>query len=66
VVSAVLMLSGRTAHIAADPAEALDMARSMTAPDGLICVTGSLFLAAEARAVVLNHQAAPLIGGVVG
>jgi dihydrofolate synthase/folylpolyglutamate synthase len=66
VVSAVLMLSGRSAHIAADPAEALDLARSLTAPDGLICVTGSLFLAAEARAVVLHHQAAPLIGGVVG
>ena len=59
------MLSGRTAQIAADPAEALDLARRLTAPDGLICVTGSLFLAAEARAVVLHHQAAPMVGGVV-
>ena len=66
VVSAVLMLSGRSAHSTADPAEALDLARSLTAPDGLICVTGSLFLAAEARAVVLNHPSASLIGGVVG
>ncbi len=65
VVAAVLMLSGRSAHIAADPAEALDLARSLTASDGLICVTGSLFLAAEARAVVLNLPAAPQIRGLV-
>jgi dihydrofolate synthase / folylpolyglutamate synthase len=65
VVSAVLMLSGRTAHIAADPPEALDLARSLTAPDGLICVTGSLFLAAEARAVILRYPSAPMIGSVI-
>lgn len=65
VVSAVLMLGGRTAHIAADPAEALELAQSLTPPDGLICVTGSLFLAAEARAVVLKHPASPMLGGVV-
>ncbi len=59
------MLTGRTAHTAADPAEALDLARQLTPPDGLICVTGSLFLAAEARAVVLGHQPAPMFGGVV-
>ena len=44
--------------IAADPAEALDLARRLTAPDGLICVTGSLFLAAEARAIVLQPDPA--------
>jgi dihydrofolate synthase/folylpolyglutamate synthase len=65
IVSAVLMLTGRTAHIAADPAEALELARSLTPPDGLICVTGSLFLAAESRAFVLNYPPAPVIGGVV-
>jgi dihydrofolate synthase / folylpolyglutamate synthase len=65
IASAVLMLSGRTAHIAAEPAEALDMARRVTPPDGLICVTGSLFLAAETRAVVLHHQPSPMFGGVV-
>ena len=54
IASAVLMLSGRTAHTAAEPAEALELAQSVTDPDGLICVTGSLFLAAETRAVVLN------------
>lgn len=63
--SAVLMLSGRTARTAADPADALALARYVTMPDGLICVTGSLFLAAEARAVVLNLQPSSLIGGRV-
>lgn len=65
IVSAVLMLGGRTAHLAADPAEALDLARSLTPPDGLICVTGSLFLAAEARAAVLNLPHSPILGGVI-
>ena len=32
------------------------MARSLTPRDGLICVTGSLFLAAETRAVVLSRN----------
>jgi dihydrofolate synthase/folylpolyglutamate synthase len=65
IVSAVLMLTGRSAHSAADPAEALDLARYLTAPDGLICVTGSLFLAAESRAVVLGYTPVPVIDGVV-
>jgi dihydrofolate synthase/folylpolyglutamate synthase len=65
IVNAVLMLTGRSAHIAADPAEALDLARSLTGPEGLICVTGSLFLAAESRAVVLNLKPVPVFGGVV-
>ncbi len=65
IVSAVLMLSGRSAHASADPAEALELARRLTAPDGLICVTGSLFLAAEARAVVLGYQPATMVGGAI-
>ena len=28
-------------------------------PDGLICVTGSLFLAAETRAILLHRDDAP-------
>ena len=40
-------------HRASDPAEALAVARRVTPASGLICVTGSLFLAAEARAHVL-------------
>ncbi len=39
--------------IAAMPEEALRIAREITPEDGLICVTGSLFLAAEFRALVL-------------
>jgi dihydrofolate synthase / folylpolyglutamate synthase len=46
----VLELSGQAALAAPDPLEALELARQCTPPDGLICVTGSLFLAAEARA----------------
>lgn len=65
IMSAVLMLGGQTAHLATDPAEALELARSLTAPDGLICVTGSLFLAAEARAVVLDLPPSPILGGVI-
>jgi dihydrofolate synthase / folylpolyglutamate synthase len=54
VASTVLDLSGRPAEIALDPACALSMARTRTRPEGLICVTGSLFLAAETRAIVLG------------
>ena len=35
----------------------------MTAPEDLICVTGSLFLAAESRAIVMPHVRGPLITG---
>lgn len=38
------------------PAAALDEARRLTPADGLICVTGSLFLAGEARAVLLGLE----------
>ena len=36
-------------RIAQDPAEALDLARQSDRAEDLICVTGSLFLAAESR-----------------
>src|SRR5262249_54738675 len=45
IATAVFMLTGQTIRTAADPAEALELARCLTADDGLICVTGSLFLA---------------------
>jgi dihydrofolate synthase/folylpolyglutamate synthase len=54
VADAVLALSGREPHVAFDPASALEKARAITPPEGLICVSGSLFLAAEARALVLG------------
>jgi len=65
IVAAVFELTGRSVRTAADPAEALDLARRLTASDGLICVTGSLFLAAEARALVLSHVRAPVFSAVV-
>jgi len=58
VAAAAGAIDGRPMAVAADPAQALDLARCLTGPDGLICVTGSLFLAAEARAVVLGRQPA--------
>lgn len=53
LVSAIHELSGISAEVAPSPALALDSARRCTPEKGLICVTGSLFLAAEVRALVL-------------
>ena len=61
VAAAVFDLSGHAALIAADPAEALELARQATAPEDLICVTGSLFLAAESRAIIMPHVRGPAI-----
>jgi dihydrofolate synthase/folylpolyglutamate synthase len=65
IVATVFDLTGQTIWSTADPAEALELARQVTGPDGLICVTGSLFLAAEARAVVLQHPTTPRTSPVV-
>ncbi len=61
VAEAVRALDGRAVLTAPGPAEALALARRITPPDGLICVTGSLFLAAETRALVLLRDAPPAI-----
>ena len=58
-------LDGRVAIATAGPAEALAVARQRTGSDGLICVTGSIFLAAEARALILNEEAAPAVGQIL-
>ena len=50
----VLELTGRPAIVTKDPASALDEARAVTPGQGLIVVTGSLFLAAEIRDLLLN------------
>jgi dihydrofolate synthase/folylpolyglutamate synthase len=55
----ILELTGMPIRVAPEPAQAIALARELTDPDGLICVTGSLFLAAEARAIVLEHVRAP-------
>ena len=53
IAEAVQSLDGPAAVIAQTPVDALDAARRRTPRDGLICVTGSLFLAAEMRAALL-------------
>jgi dihydrofolate synthase/folylpolyglutamate synthase len=55
VAEAVADLTGPPVTTCPTPAEALEAARSLTPPDGLICVTGSLFLAAETRALITLH-----------
>lgn len=52
VAEAVRELGGPKVVITNDPTEAIAAARRQTPRDGLICVTGSLFLAAEAREVL--------------
>jgi dihydrofolate synthase/folylpolyglutamate synthase len=59
IAAAIHELDGRVAQVAADPALALAAARRSTAPEGLVCITGSLFLAAEARSLILGHEPTP-------
>lgn len=57
IVATMEALAGRTRPlIAPTPAAALALAHELTPPEGLICMTGSLFLAAEARALVLGIE----------
>jgi dihydrofolate synthase/folylpolyglutamate synthase len=63
IAAAIDVEGGPTAVIAADPAEALALARRLTSTRELICITGSLFLAAEMRALVLGK--APSLAGRV-
>lgn len=51
--------SGAEPLKAAGPVEALELARRVTPDNGLVCVTGSLFLAAEARAAILGLSTDP-------
>jgi dihydrofolate synthase / folylpolyglutamate synthase len=60
VAEAVRALGGPRVVVADDPASALSAARRETPRDGLICVTGSLFLAAEARAVLSGQVDRPV------
>jgi dihydrofolate synthase/folylpolyglutamate synthase len=65
IARAIVEIDGRTAQLAPGPAEALALARRETPRDGLICVTGSLFLAAETRALILGHEDVPAPGRVM-
>jgi dihydrofolate synthase/folylpolyglutamate synthase len=65
IADCIVELTGRSVRTASEPADALQLARQLTTPSGLVCVTGSLFLAAEARAIVLPHVRAPYDVGAV-
>jgi dihydrofolate synthase/folylpolyglutamate synthase len=60
VAAAALAINGRAVRVEPEPAAALALARRLTPPEGLICVTGSLFLAAEVRAILLGREAEPV------
>jgi dihydrofolate synthase/folylpolyglutamate synthase len=60
VASALAAFSNWSVDRADGPAEAIEKARAITPADGLIAVTGSLFLAAETRAEVLGIPPAPV------
>jgi len=49
-------LSPRPVHTAADGAAAWKMARRLAAAEDLICVTGSFFIAAELRELILDAE----------
>ncbi|QDV34279.1 bifunctional folylpolyglutamate synthase/dihydrofolate synthase [Tautonia plasticadhaerens] len=59
IAEAVSALGGPPAEVSADPASALQAARRRSPVPGLVCVTGSLFLAAEARAAALGLSNVP-------
>jgi len=65
IALAIAAIDGRTARITQDPAAALDLARRVTGPLALVCVTGSLFLAAETRAIMLGLPSMRPVTGVV-
>jgi dihydrofolate synthase/folylpolyglutamate synthase len=53
-------LGERPVHAAADPAAAWKLARRLAGPEDLICVTGSFFIAAELRELIIDAaQSAP-------
>jgi dihydrofolate synthase/folylpolyglutamate synthase len=56
VAEAIRSFDDRAVHLAPGPFEALELAGRLTPAHGLICVTGSLFLAAETRAFVLQRD----------
>jgi dihydrofolate synthase/folylpolyglutamate synthase len=56
VAAAVVELGGPPVVVTHTPPEALEAAIRVTPGDGLVCLTGSLFLAAEARAVLLSSR----------
>ena len=52
-------LSSRLVHVAPDAVAAWKLARRFATPVDLICVTGSFFIAAELRELILDQQQVP-------
>ena len=52
----VLERAGVSCSVHASSAEALAAARRDSGPKDLVCITGSVFLAGELRAAILNHE----------
>jgi dihydrofolate synthase / folylpolyglutamate synthase len=65
IAEQIVGMADRPVRIAPEPVEALALARELTGSDGLICVTGSLFLAAEARTILLELARPPSFTRVV-
>lgn len=61
-VAEIEAIRGSAPLQAESPAEALALARRITPEDGVIVATGSLFLAAEARACLLDEAGARPVG----
>jgi dihydrofolate synthase/folylpolyglutamate synthase len=58
-------LAGRAApalHAAAQPVQALALARRLSGPEDLVCITGSFFLAAELRPLLVTSTVEPPAG----
>ncbi|MDB5352274.1 MAG: folylpolyglutamate synthase/dihydrofolate synthase [Planctomycetota bacterium] len=55
IAAAIVGQGGDVPVEAASPEEALQIARRRTPTSGILCVTGSLFLAAETRAILLRE-----------
>lgn len=51
-----------SAHVTATPADALALARRLVDPDDLICVTGSLMLVGEVKALLRGCRLSPVRG----
>ncbi|HLQ46833.1 MAG TPA: cyanophycin synthetase, partial [Planctomycetaceae bacterium] len=57
LVRLIQLTSDIPCHVSATPAEAWQLARRIAAPSDLICVTGSFFIAAELRELILREPA---------
>ncbi len=65
IASAIAAIDGRDALIADGPQQALKLAKDITPSRAIICVTGSLFLAAETRAILLNYPETAAAGALI-